>query len=670
MLAATIALSPVVTYGVVGSPVQVEAAVTTSSTVGDATTRLVTIYSQLEKLPGAEGAFKTASEKLSNWTEGEWEALLPTGNKINDSLPDNTSGGSQLSAGILAKEMALITFSADRNTLQTNMTNFINKYDDALETALEVDNPTETILEFLVAAEKQLWENEDALTAITEGESIYDLVLIIKTELIKDPEFKALNDALREKMNFGIEGLFLTKDNINNKLIVDLGDGGRDIVNKINLSLALAALSSLPTPPSFPLPTPGEEQQPGKDEVAIPEDAVVTEGGTTTIPADKVGAIADLVTAEKSVVPVKLPTPAAGEKAKAEVPAALFSEVVKKNAKAVVEVKTEEASYKLPASQINVASLAEKLGVSASDVKINVSVNVVKNEDVKGTVDKNNLKLASKVIEFTIEAVAGDKTEAVKTFSVYVERDIVADTAFDASKSVAVVLNDDGTFKAIPTLFNGKTATIKSLTNSKYTVVENEVTFPDITKDWAKEYIETLASKYIIKGHDTGKYAPNGSTTRAEFALLLVRSLGLPGEKYDNRFSDVKGTEWFNENGELMAAVKAGIIEGRDTGKFDPHTAITRAEAAAMIARAIELDFLNYDKSTVDTSKKLKDFKDANKVPTWAKEELEAVVQAGIMSGHDNGTIDANGDTTRNQIAKIVAEFLIKANLMNDTINK
>ncbi|MBT2661723.1 pullulanase [Bacillus sp. ISL-45] len=381
----------------------------------------------------------------------------------------------------------------------------------------------------------------------------------------------------------------------------------------------------------------------------------------TKVAANKVAEIVNAITADKTNVAVKLEKPAAGEKVKAQLPANLFTEAAKKNKQATVEIVTEDASYTLPVSEVNVADLAKKLGVSASDVQITVSVNVVKPDA------KNKLNIKSAIIDFTVEAAAGSKKEEIKEFSTYVEREILGSTNFNASKAVAVKLNEDGTFSAVPTLFDGKKATIKSLTNSTYTIVENDVTFTDVNngKDWAEQYIEALASKYIIKGKGDGTFGSTQQLTRAEFTALLVRALGLPGEKYDGRYKDVKGNEWFNDNNALMAAIEYGIIQGKGNGTFAPGEKITRTEAAAMIGRAMKLDFINYDLSGLDKTKTLKNFTDAGSIGNWAKADVEAVYQAGIMNGKAKDKFGPAGNTQRNEMAKILANFLEKAKLMS-----
>ncbi|RYI27903.1 S-layer homology domain-containing protein [Bacillus infantis] len=389
----------------------------------------------------------------------------------------------------------------------------------------------------------------------------------------------------------------------------------------------------------------------------------------TKISSDKIAEITNLITKENPVIKLVLEQAGSGQEAKASIPALLFTEAAKKSADAVIAVQNGEAVYRLPVSQVHAASLAKQLGANEKDIEILISVNQIPEASAPG-VSKNKLDLVSGIFDFTVEAAAGGKTVAAGPFSVYVERDITGAKTFDASKAVGVVLKENGGFAAVPTLFEGSMATVKSLTNSNYAIVENEVTFPDVDKkNWAEEYIETLASKYIIQGKETGKYAPGEQMTRAQFTLLLVRALGLPSVQYDDRFKDVKGNEWFNTNGELMAAVEYGIIQGKEDGRFAPNEKITRSQAAVMIKRAMDIGFVGYDSSQMDGKKQVEDFKDSKKVGSWAKDSIEAVYQAGIVSGKEDGTFDPNGFTKRDQMAKILANFLISANLMNDTIN-
>jgi hypothetical protein len=428
-------------------------------------------------------------------------------------------------------------------------------------------------------------------------------------------------------------------------------------------------------PPVTPPPGTGTNPPVGSSNViTLPEGAaeVVKTNNTsgkveviTKIVPEKVTEIVNGLTSEKHIIPLKLEQTTLGELVKAQLPAALFEEALKKNGNAVIGVQGEGAEYKLPVSQLNVGDLAKKLGVAQGDVQIIVTVQTVNKAEVQGAISKNNLQLVSNIVEFSVEAVAGNKKESVSTFSTYVERSIVGNQAYNAKSMVAVKLNPDGSFSPIPTIFNGNIATVKSLTNSKYTIVANNKTFSDISNSsWAKPFVDTLASKYIVNGRTNDKFDPSALMTRAEFAVLLVRALGLPNTQYDGSFKDVKGNEWFAKKGEITAAVQNGIVKGVNAETFAPNKKITRAEAAVMIQRAMELKFLNYDITQLNKSKSLADFKDSKLVGNWAAQGVEAVYQAGLVDGKGN-YFDPSGFTQRQEMAKILAKFLVSAKLMN-----
>ncbi|MHC0037892.1 S-layer homology domain-containing protein [Pseudoneobacillus sp. C159] len=418
----------------------------------------------------------------------------------------------------------------------------------------------------------------------------------------------------------------------------------------------------IPVPPG---PGTGTGTNPHLPGATVPTPGTTPSGQptvVTTVPKDKVSDVANQITSSNNTVHINLEVPKAGELVMADLPASLFTEAAKRNQNAVVEIRTQEAAYKLPSSEVNVAQLAQTLGVSAEDVNIIISVNVVESPKVE-----NGVQVISKTIEFTVEAVSGSKREPITTFTSYVERSIKGDKAFDSNNNVGVRIKDDGTLESVPTLFNGTEATFKSLTNSKYSIISNHKTFKDVdnNKNWAEKYIETLASKLIINGKSEDTYAPGEEMTRAQFTVLLVKALGLPGGKYEQKFKDVKESDWFNANGELAAALKYGIITGMPDGRFAPNEKVTRQQAAAMLHRAMQLPFLKYDTKKLDKTKKVTDFKDASKMQEWAKPSIEAIYQAGIMNGKGDSTFDPSGKTKRDQMAKMLAEFLISANLMN-----
>jgi pullulanase len=189
-------------------------------------------------------------------------------------------------------------------------------------------------------------------------------------------------------------------------------------------------------------------------------------------------------------------------------------------------------------------------------------------------------------------------------------------------------------------------------------------TFKDVNngKNWAEAYIEKLAAKGIINGKTAELFEPSKNITRGEFAALIARSLGLKSTKA-TPFKDVSGKEAINKNGEIVAAYEAGIILGKKDGRFAPNDFITRAEAAVMIARALK--YVGYDEAKLDATKELASFKDGKSVQSWAAADIEKVIQAGIMNGMSNKTFKPQDFTKRDQMAKILADFLEFVGLMD-----
>jgi hypothetical protein len=114
----------------------------------------------------------------------------------------------------------------------------------------------------------------------------------------------------------------------------------------------------------------------------------------------------------------------------------------------------------------------------------------------------------------------------------------------------------------------------------------NKNSFSDTARHWACTYIEQMAQKRIMSGYPNGSFQPDKNITRAEFAQVIAVAMNLPlNEQARLSFSDQKNIpDWARVA--IAAAQKAGIINGYEDGSFGPHKNITRAEMAVMIAKA------------------------------------------------------------------------------------
>ena len=71
----------------------------------------------------------------------------------------------------------------------------------------------------------------------------------------------------------------------------------------------------------------------------------------------------------------------------------------------------------------------------------------------------------------------------------------------------------------------------------------------------------------MISGYGNYRFAPNQSITRAEAATVLTRALNLSKRK-DLRFSDMDASHWAYDY--VAKAVQASIVDGYPDGTFGP----------------------------------------------------------------------------------------------------
>ena len=110
--------------------------------------------------------------------------------------------------------------------------------------------------------------------------------------------------------------------------------------------------------------------------------------------------------------------------------------------------------------------------------------------------------------------------------------------------------------------------------------------FTDVDESaWYAQAVGTLASLGVIEGVGGGRFAPERSITRAEFAALAMRFAKQPAAG-KNVFSDVSEDAWYYAP--VVGAVAYGWIGGYPDGTFGPERTITRAEAVAIVNRMLD----------------------------------------------------------------------------------
>ncbi|WP_052087798.1 S-layer homology domain-containing protein [Paenibacillus wynnii] len=275
-------------------------------------------------------------------------------------------------------------------------------------------------------------------------------------------------------------------------------------------------------------------------------------------------------------------------------------------------------------------------------------------------------------VEFSLKVTDGMTTIPVTGFgTTYVERTFTISEEVNIKSAVALIFDSKtGAFHYVPALFEvskGVTkVTVKStLASGVVAIAVNPITFKDVSSGhWAKAEIELLASRLIVNGQSTSGFAPGKSVSRAEFAAMLIRSLGLQPDGTSASmppFKDVPSSAWYATDAGLAA--KLGLVQGYEDGSFRPNASVTREQMAVMAGRAIQLlqTAVTKDAGNATTIH----FNDAEDISNWAKGAIDVLVSSGIMKGQPSGAFAPGKATSRAEAAVILERLLTEVKLLN-----
>ncbi|MGQ9531478.1 MAG: S8 family serine peptidase [Desulfotomaculales bacterium] len=170
----------------------------------------------------------------------------------------------------------------------------------------------------------------------------------------------------------------------------------------------------------------------------------------------------------------------------------------------------------------------------------------------------------------------------------------------------------------------------------------------DLVGHWAQDAVRRLVLQGLVRGYPDGTFRPEESVARKDFLVLLGRALRWPPSP-DGPTGFVDQLQLTGEEGSVLrAALSRGVVRGYPDGTFRGGQALTRAEAAVLLARAL----------TLPPGEGRLPFRDKGEIPPWALSSVLAVHEAGLMVGRDDLTFDAQGALTRAEAAVVMGRVL------------
>jgi hypothetical protein len=344
-------------------------------------------------------------------------------------------------------------------------------------------------------------------------------------------------------------------------------------------------------------------------------------------------------------------------------------EVLNVNPNVQFDLQLNGSSFQLKVNILDLEQLAAQLGIAMDDMNVIIKISALTGETKEDFIlaaEEQGMTLLSQVIEFQLIVSGGDEWVEITDFGgTYMTKSIVLDEQFANRNYMAVLYAPNGrTFTYVPAVMasrsNGQQDSVIQMPhNSIYAVVETDrIEFADMQGHWAEPEVEHLGSKRIIRGMSINDYAPDRNITRAEFASLLVRALGIKTDRTGTGdvFKDVAITSWYST--EVEAAFRAGLVSGISSTHFAPEVQITREQIALMLmnAHALVNDESN---STEQIPHSLTPFTDASEVSAWARDAMSEAVANKLIQGISTDRLAPAASATRAQAAVMLHRLMV-----------
>jgi hypothetical protein len=181
----------------------------------------------------------------------------------------------------------------------------------------------------------------------------------------------------------------------------------------------------------------------------------------------------------------------------------------------------------------------------------------------------------------------------------------------------------------------------------------------DVAGNWAEPFIKVLVAKDIIKGYPDGTFKPDQPITRAEFAALLNKAFDLQPIRAARKFKDIPKKYWATDV--IQKAYQSGFLAGYPNGTFAPKQNIIRIQSLVSLVNGSKLEPSgNLDLNGV--------FGDAAQVPSYGQNALLAATQrcVAVSVEYDSsklpgGNFGPNTVATRADVAAYIHQVLVGA---------
>lgn len=342
-------------------------------------------------------------------------------------------------------------------------------------------------------------------------------------------------------------------------------------------------------------------------------------------------------------------------------PVSHIKELKDENEKGYIYINEINNYLKIPLSTFDTSEVNEYIKRNISNtVEFYITFNRIDGNSYKlennGEILKNR---ASDIFRISIEMGIKESTERVniKQLEEYIEFNIKLLT----KKNDGFLIEDNLVF--VPHKMNKEKThmIIKTKRTGDFVLLNNEITYTNITKDdWFYDDVITAMSKKIIR-QTTDKFYPYGKLTKGELVRILVDILDFPQTRLGNlkEYDDVDKTHWAYTY--IMRGKYHGILGETENNLFYPNKLATREDLIYISSKILEQYNVPVTRNIVIYERIFEDFDELN---ADFVDELDLVYKSKIIQGKSN-KLKPKEVANRSEIITIIMRVVRKVGLID-----
>ncbi|WP_025849049.1 polysaccharide lyase family 8 super-sandwich domain-containing protein [Paenibacillus ehimensis] len=330
-----------------------------------------------------------------------------------------------------------------------------------------------------------------------------------------------------------------------------------------------------------------------------------------------------------------------------------------------LEVEIGKAALTIPAAVLE--QVSGSLPADTADARIMLRVRPAAEQALTPDAAKpgplSELRLAGTVYELQISAVVQTKpVSRLEKFSAPVVLKLPYDAAraSDPDRLGIYAYNETSkTWDFVGAKVDKAAGTVSAAVTAccTFAVLDYDKSFADVPEDhWAHRTLKVMASKHIVSGVTEHEFNPQGATTRAEFAAMLVRALGLKASPSGTPFRDVEPKAWYADA--IAAVHEAGVVDGVTGTSFAPGEPVTREQMAVMLMRAYAFQG---GKAAEPDAQQLAAYRDAGQISAWAEDAVRQAVKLGFLQGQAEDRLAPQVHAARAEVAQVLLHMITAA---------